>query len=1101
MTDINKLLIMLLLAAPLTLMAQSEDDATEAQDSTAVVKRVRKARKQEATREIKGRVLGYQGKTPLAGAMVQSVAGRGYSTLTEEDGTFVMNVPVYGTVVTVTIPGYNTIRVGLNKSGDLGDIIMQSDAAKPLYGDDDNIKNAVTASSMEFTPAVNAMDDIGNQLQGYLYSRSRSGVPGISSYVEMNGVTSLNGNTQPLIVLDGVPIDMQYGRTYLHDGFYSDVLTNINPNDVEYVRVISNGTSLYGAKGSNGVIEINTRRNKTMATRIEASANVGVELIPETYGMMNAVQFKNYAAGLIGTMGTKVKNFRFLQPYLKNSIANANFNKYQNDTDWGDEVYRNAVTHRYALSVSGGGDVANYMLSVGYTRANSTLKENNLDRLNIRFNTDVKIANIASVRFDAAYTNQTRELFDIGTPASYSDRPVTSLNFLASAKTPMLSPYGFVTDANGGYINRKHLNVLDEDYMNDVSAMNSQKADWRLANPSAILEYGYGEHKNYYDNGFFTLGVTPRVDINKNLFVSSMFSFHLINTNEKYYVPMNGVPSYWVSNSNRVMDNEIRSLFGKQNNLMSDTKVDWHDNFGAHDIHVMGGFRFLKQDYKYNSNLAYNTGSDKTPQPNSGIGRSSLGGEETRTSLNWYAQAEYNYANRYYLTGEMSMETNSEFGRATKSGFQMCGVSWGLFPSLQAGWVMSNEKWFNVKGINYLKLTAGYSLTGNDDLPYGARRTYYSPYLVNSTLASLKLGNVGNDELQWETTRRMNFGLQVNAIDNRLAFSFNYFKGWTSNLLMEQELGFASGMDRVWRNAASLTNEGFNVGIMGHLYSSNDWNWTANLTVGHYVNTVTEIDNTAGYIDTDVYGGVVRTQVGRDANSFYGYKTVANADGNIVYATTAEANAAGLNGKALYIEDNTGKKTYFQAGDVHYADLNGDGKIDDNDKTFIGCATPDIYGTFSTALSWKGLKLDVNFKYSLGGDIYNFARQQLECGSRFQNQTTAMLGRWITEGQKTDIPRASYGDPMGNSDFSDRWIEDGSYLKLKTVTISYKLPINSIAIQGITVWAQACNLFTITKYLGMDPEFSASNAALFQSVDKGLLSAGRSFNLGVKINL
>ena len=1100
MKNINILLMTLLLAAPLSIVAQSED-ADEAQDTVAVVKRVRKSRKQEATREIKGRVLGYQGRTPLAGAMIQSVAGKGYSTLTDEDGTFTMKVPVYGTVVTVTIPGYNTIRVGLNKSGDLGDIIMQSDAAKSLYTADDNIKNVVSASSMEFTSAVNPMDEIGNQLQGILNSRTRSGYPGIGSYIEMNGVTSLKSNTQPLIVLDGVPIDMQYGRTYLHDGFYNDVLTNINPNDVEDVKVISNGNVLYGAKGSNGVIEITTRRNKTMATRIEASASVGVELIPLTYDVMNGVQYKNYAAALIGTMNTKTKNFRFLQPYMKNGIANANYNKYQADTDWGDEVYRNAVTQRYALSVSGGGDVANYMLSVGYTRANSTLKENNLNRLNIRFNTDVKLANIVNVRFDASYTNQTRELFDQGTPVSYDDKPVTSLNFLANAKTPMLSPYGFVADENGGYVNTNHLNVDDEEYMDDIASMRSYKANWRLANPSAILHYGYGEHKNYFDNGFLTLNVTPKVDINKNLFVSSMFSFHLINTNEKYYIPMNGVPSYYVNRVHQSMDNEIRSLFGKQNNLMSDTKVDWHDNFGANNIHVMGGFRFLKQEYKYNTNLAYNTGSDKTPRPDAGIGKSSDGGDENRTSLTWYAQAEYNYANRYYVTGEMSMETNSEFGRATKSGFQLGGVSWGLFPSLQAGWVLSNENWFNVKGIDYMKLTLGYSLTGNDDLPYGARRTFYSPYLINSTAASMALGDIGNEELQWEVTRRLNAGIQINALNNRLGFTFNYFKGWTSNLLIQQALGFASGMGSVWGNAGSLENQGFNIGLNAHLYSSNDWNWTAGLTVGHYVNKVTEIGNDLGYIDTQVFGGVVRSQEGYDANSFYGYRTVKNANGNIVYATTEEANASGLNGKALYIVDETGKKTEYQAGDVHYADLNGDGKIDDNDKTFIGCATPDIFGSFNTAVSWKGLKLDVNFKYSLGGDIYNYARQQLESGSRFQNQTTAMLRRWSYEGHQTDMPRASYNDPMGNSDFSDRWIEDGSYLKLKSVTLSYKLPINSVAIQGITVWAQACNLFTITKYLGTDPELSVSNAALFQSVDRGMLSAGRSFNVGVKINL
>ena len=163
--------------------------------------------------------------------------------------------------------------------------------------------------------------------------------------------------------------------------------------------------------------------------------------------------------------------------------------------------------------------------------------------------------------------------------------------------------------------------------------------------------------------------------------------------------------------------------------------------------------------------------------------------------------------------------------------------------------------------------------------------------------------------------------------------------------------------------------------------------------------------------------------------------------------------------------------------------------------------TPDIYGNLFTSLSWKKLTLDVNFNYSLGGEVYNYMRQQLESGSRFMNQTTAMLSRWSMEGQQTDMPKATYNDPMGNSRFSDRWIEDASYLRLKTLTLSYKLPISSTYIQGITVWGQCNNLFTVTKYLGADPEFSMGNSVLMQGIDRGLLSQGRSFHVGVKINL
>lgn len=1093
MKNLNILFMSLLMAAPLSGMAQTDETETES-ESQPLVTHIRKAKKQEETRVITGRVVSYQGKTPLAGVLVQSVAGEGYSTLTEEDGTFTLNVPLYSSAVTVNIPGYNTVRVGLNKSGKLRDIVMQSSAAAALYGADDNINNDVVLTNWEFSSNVNIEDEISDKLNGIVRGNTRGGYPGEGSYLQLNGTNSFQSNAQPLIVLDGVPMDMQYSREYLHSGFSNDVLTNLNIKDIQSVKVMTNGTSLYGAKGGNGVIEIVTRRNTSMATKIEASAQVGVELVPETYSVMNGSQFKAYAAGLLQSTGTDAQSFRFLNGlYSRPGEPNPWYNKYNNNTNWGDEVYRNAVKQSYAFNVSGGGDVANYMLSVGYDRVNSTLKDNDLNRLNIRFNTDVKLGKLFTVRFDAAYTNQNRSLYDQGTPETYDDRSVTSLNFLASAKAPMLSPYSYVFanwhgNQPSGYFHDSHYDIEDEDYLSELTTLGN--ANWKLANPSAILKYGSAENKNYFDNGYLTLNVTPRVDINKNLFISTMFHYGLINTNEKYYVPINGVPSYYVNSLHTFVPNEIRALASTQNDIMSDTKIDWHDNFNGHNIHVLGGFRLTKNTFEYNTQLGYDTGNDKTPFIDN-VAHKYLGGtSETRMSLNWYAQAEYNYANRYYLTGDLSMETNSQFGRKATSGAKMAGVVWGIFPSAQAAWIITNEKWFDVKGIDYMKLTAGFGVSGNDDIFYDARKTYLTSSLVNNTAAGLSIANVGNDKIQWETTKRFNAGLQVNALDNRIGVKFNYFHSWTDDLLTYKTLGFVSGMPYNWDNGGSMKNQGFDVTVDAHLVSGNNWNWTAGLTVGHYVNELTSLPDGRQYVDRQVLDGTVRSQIGRDISSFYGYV----ADG--VFATTKEAVESNL-----YIEDETGKKTYFEAGDVKFRDLNGDGKIDDKDRTFIGCATPDIYGTFNTALSWKGLKLDVLFKYSLGGDVYNYARQQLESGSRFMNQTTAMLNRWTTEGQVTDMPRATYDDPMGNSRFSNRWIEDGSYLKLKTITLSYKLPINSTAIQGITVWGQACNLATLTKYLGTDPEFSCGNSVLYQGVDRGFLSQGRSFHIGVKINL
>ena len=1102
MKSVGLYCLSLCLMWPVGVYAQDEVDVED--EDSVVVEHVRKTvKKQEPTREITGKVVCQQNHAPLSGVLVQSIAGEGYSALTEEDGTFKLKVPLYCSAITVTLPGYNAVRVGLNESGSLRDIVLHSDAARPLYAQDDNILNVSRASDFDFTSATNVATEIQNQLGADVLVNQRSALSAAGGYMQVNGISSYMVNAQPLIVIDGVITDMQYGRELIHSGFYNDILSNINVNDIASVEVMKNGTAIYGAKGANGVILIRTKRNTSMATRIAATANVGVELVPRHYSVMSGSQFKTYASDLLGTTGTKLQTFKFMRSDDPNYYW---INKYNNDTDWADNIFHTAVSQNYGLNVQGGGEIAGYMLSLGYNHASELIDEANFNRLNIRFNTDIKITDWIDVRFDASFSNTTRKLYDTGAPEDYTNGTVTSLNFLGYAKSPMLSPYSFVaSDTGPGIINPNHLDIDDEDYLKEVTQL--KNSNYELANPMAILEYGTAQNKNYFDNSFLNLAITPSWHPNKNLKFSSLFSYSLSNTNEKYYIPMNGVPSFYVSTFHQSMENLIASLYSKQNSVLSDTKVEWTHRYDAHSIDLMGGFRFMNESYSLTRQSGYNTGNDKTPQIHNTIdwSRQIIGSQENWATLSWYAQAKYNWANRYYLQGDLAVETNSQFGRNALGGMKLFGVVWGIFPSLQAGWLVTNEKWFDVQGIDYLKLTAGYGVSGNDALPYDASQTYFKSHAFLGQIPGLSLENIGNTELQWETTRRFNVGIEGRFFNNRIGAKFNYYRSWIDNLLTLQSLNFLTGIDKNWSNGGSMTNEGFDVGLSAHVLSTNTWNWSVGASMGHYVNCLTELpedspmlaDGTR-YNDTPVLGGTVRSMEGAPVNQFYGLQTATTDNGTIVYATAEEAARDGL---YLSANDAAGTKHYFSAGDVKYVDQNGDGEINADDYVFIGNANPDIYGNIWTSLSYKRLTLVIGFNYSLGGDIYNYMRQQLESGSRFMNQTTALLGRWSYEGQVTNIPRASYGDPMGNSAFSDRWIEDGSYLRLKNITLSYKLPINNPFIQGITVWASGTNLLTLTKYLGIDPEVSMNNSVLFQGIDRGYLSQGRTFNLGVKINL
>lgn len=1072
-----------------TAFAQSENEGDEVEMSIKKPTRERVVKDKFATTMLHGVVVDQVSKKPLAGIQLKVLGYDRYSAMTGADGKFTIKVPEFATTLFVHSPSFMSQQVAINAKDSEKDIqvFMMQEKFRPMYSE--GTTYTAQAGFDAEAKDVTIESDIENIIGADVRTVTRSAAPGIGATMFVRGLSSINANAQPLIVVDGVEQDMQQNRLSLHSGQINNILANIAPEDIASVKVLKNATALYGARGGNGVILITTKRGKSMATRIDANISAGVSLVPQLPTMMNASQYRNYATEILGTVPENINrdtpiSFRF----LNDDPNNYYYHTYHNDTDWTDYVYDTAMTQNYNINVQGGDDIGMYNLSVGYVKAESTAKNNDFDRMNVRFNTDINILYNLNTKFDISISRTNSKVFDDGAMEDLSAGAITSPTFLSLIKSPIVSPYQYNAIVGG-------FTSLLCDYDDIYSQLGS---GYGLANPVAILNNANGDNKNKAENTYFNVRVEPTWTINNSLSLTSMFSYTLDRNSQRYHRPFVGVPSFEISNLGTVTS-MAASLFSKEINVVSDTHIDWKHQYGKHNLAAFGGFKYTYFSFDDNNlKTEYNsTTNDKNPSLSATSGYQHIkGNNDVWKNLQWYGNVDYNYMNRYFATVSLSAEANSRFG--AKSGdLDLCGVAWALFPSVQLGWVMTNESWFPRNlGVNYLRVNAGYDMSGNDDISNYAARTSLSAVRFNYNAIGLQLTNIGNDEIKWETNHKLNVGLQAYMLNNRLGVDFNYYVNKTKDLLTLQTFkNPIGGINNYWTNGGEIKNEGFELSVTAKPVVTHKWNVEVGASVGHYANKVTKLPD--GDYTSSVYGdNNILTSVGNPVGLFYGYKTAG------VFATDAEAKAAGKDGY-LYMEDNAGIRNDFKAGDVHFIDQNNDGKISELDKVVIGDPNPDIYGNIFATINYKNLTLTMGWNYSLGNDVYNYQRSILNSGSTFYNQQVAEVAHWRYEGQQTDLPRLAYGDPMGNNRFSDRWIEDGSYLRLKTLNLSYKVPVPGswTWLQGLTVWAQANNLLTFTKYLGSDPEFSIGNGVLYQGIDCGNIAQGRSFQCGVKINL
>jgi TonB-linked SusC/RagA family outer membrane protein len=993
----------------------------------------------------------------------------GYSAaLTDDNGFFSITVPGINTSIMVAGPGYQKREVALKGRSSV-DISLFEDSFKSVY-DEANMPYGNEALN-QITHSVTSINTGGNweraaetpdtYLQGRIAGLNvvrRSGTPSIGANLFLRGFNSLYATNQPLYVVDGVIYDVNSYGNSLITGHATNPLADIDIKDIDNITVIKDGASMYGTRGANGVILITTGKAEDVATKIDFAAYGGFNSSVKQIPVMQAGDYRIYLSDLLKTTGLTDDQIQSL-PFMNDDSSNPDYYRFHNQTNWQDQVMNNSFNQNFHLKVTGGDDIATYALSLGSTSNKGIITNTGLTRYFMRFNANLKLSSKLTANANLSFTSSEQILKDQGVNTK------TNPLYLGLVKAPILPIYQLGDDGS------QSPNLADVDIFG-------------ISNPVAAIEKIQDINKNYRFSG----SVGLNYELTKNINISTIIGLTFDKVRERFFVPNIGIAHDTLSlaiATNRSGSN-VQRLFS----LYNDTRISYNKTFNfIHDLSVNAGARYNTSSSQADYGLGYNSATDDFVSVGNGVNAlRKVGGEVGDWNwLNMYFNTDYKLLSRYFLSFNVAIDGSSRFGKKIDEPMTLTisKNKFAVLPSIGAGWLISSEKFMSqVKYIDLLKLRASFGLIGNDDIGnYNARQYYVSQNLLG--VQGLVRGNLANPALKWETVRKLNTGIDVAFLNERLNLSLDIFGNKTSDMITYEPVNTATGFKYAITNNGSMKTSGVELAVNGRLINK-ELKWDIGLNIGTAKNEITKLPDNK--MITEFGGATFLSKVGKAANLFYGYKT------NGIYLSDAEAASAGL-----FYTNNDGTLTPFQAGDVRFAD-DGNYVIDEKDMQVIGDPNPDFTGSISNFVSWKRISFDALITFSKGNDIFNYTRYVLESMMDFNNQTPRVINRWRTNDQVTTVPRASFGDPSGNARFSDRWIEDGSYLRLRTISITYDIPIKEgIIVKYAKIYATGNNLVTLTKYLGYDPEFSASGSVFTQGIDVGLEPQYKSVQLGVRI--
>jgi TonB-linked SusC/RagA family outer membrane protein len=1045
-----------------TLFAQTDTTATD----TSLVQTLVKAIEKKGV-QVSGIITEAATHKGLAGVRI-SVTDFS-AAITDDQGRFTIVAPTYLSTLIIEGEGYDTRRIPLKGRNQLN-VALLDEGHESFYEPvttplGQQLKASTTAATgqLNVNSGWNQPDEMpDNVLQGRIPGLNvirRSGTPGAGASLFLRGYNSLYGTNKPLIVVDNMLFDSEnYGESIIANT-YTNPLALIDLKDVDNITVLKDASSIYGTKGANGAIIITTARAKSQATRIDFAAYTGFNQTPRNLPVMGASDYRIYLSEMLQSKGLTGAEIA-AQPFMNDEPKSGDYARYHYNTDWQKKVLSNSLNQNYFLKVTGGDNIATYGLSMGYMGNNGVVKETDLQRYSTRFNAVFNFTKKFTGTANLSFTYNEQNLKDQG----IADK--TAPLFLSWTKAPFLHSH----EVNDEGIESP--NLADADILG-------------ISNPTAIITNMQAYNKYYRFFGSFGF----QYEISKSFTASTLVGVVHDKVRENFFVPRKGAANDTLPNgiADSRMGTQVKRLF----TVYNDTWLEYNHRFAReHSLVARLGLRYQHNDAEQDYAKGFNSATDDLVSVQNGLSalRQVGGGVGEWNWMNAYLGARYNFRDKLFLNLNAAMDGSSRFGKQAANGLTIAGSKFPVLPSISAAWLISSEQFMAHAPVDLLKLRASYSITGNDDIGnYASRQTYISQNLLGAQ--GLVRSGVANPALQWETNYKINGGIDVAFWNERVSLSLDAYHTKTDNMLVYETLNTATGFKTILTNGGSMNNTGIEAGINVRVINTHDFTWDAGINISTYKNKITAVPNNA--FTTNYADATILTAVGGAANVFYGYTT------NGVYTTDAEAAAAGLTRKTT-----NGSSGAFKGGDIRFTDVDNNKLIDERDRSVIGNPNPDLTGGFTSRLGWKRFELNTLFTFSQGNDVFNYVRYRLESMSDVNNQLESVNNRWRGNGQVTTTPKATWGDPMGNSRFSDRWIEDGSYFRLRTLSISYSVPLKAgTFLKSVSIYATANNVFTLTKYKGYDPEFSASSSVFAQGIDTGLDPLYRSVTLGARIGL